>query len=320
MNPRLQYCLQEYKFTKFKDNKENIKSAIANFQSIKMDNLPDDKLDIFESHIDNASSTFKLVEKLQKSENEYNIYIKDYRDLHFSVRKKQKKILKIEKRISTLEAEIRNLDKDNVSERNKIQLEIEDYKLEIDELNKQIPDNWNERNKEFDIIYKAKNVATKRYRKNVDSAYGELTQIKEFINDGKELEKLSPDIDNLKVNLSNNDFANALSAIDSLFEKLGEISGTEEFADKLDDLASAIDSDEIDTNKVETVSKEAFALFISEITWRKSAAQNLTEKIDNYELAIRDTIGLRLQSRLTKEQAKYVAKCKSVHRDISLNF
>ena len=138
MNPRLQYCLQEYKFTKFKDNKENIKSAIANFQSIKMDNLPDDKLDIFESHIDNASSTFKLVEKLQKSENEYNIYIKDYRDLHFSVRKKQKKILKIEKRISTLEAEIRNLDKDNVSERNKIQLEIEDYKLEIDELNKQI--------------------------------------------------------------------------------------------------------------------------------------------------------------------------------------
>ena len=66
--------------------------------------------------------------------------------------------------------------------------------------------------------------------------------------------------------------------------------------------------------------KEAFALFISEILWRKSAAQNLTEKIDNYDLAIRDTIGLRLQSRLTKKQAKYVAKCRSVHRDISLNF
>ncbi len=66
--------------------------------------------------------------------------------------------------------------------------------------------------------------------------------------------------------------------------------------------------------------EEYFAIFISEILWRKSAVQNLTEKIDNYELAIRDTIGLRLQSRLTKEQAKYVAKCRSVHRDISLNF
>ena len=320
MNPRLQHCLQEYKFTKYKDNKENIKSAIANFQSIKIDNLPYDKLDIFESQIDNASSTFQLVENLQKSENEYNLYIEDYRDLHFSVRKKQKKIFKIEKRISTLESTIRNLDKGDVSERNKIQLEIEDYKLEIDELNKQIPDNWNEKNKKFDIIYKAKNVATKRYRKNVDSAYYELTQIREFINDGKKLEKLSPDVDNLKVGLSNNDFDNVLSAIDSLFEKLDEISGTEEFADKLDDLVSTIDSDEIDTNKLETVSKESFDLFNSEISWRKSAAQNLTEKIDNYDLAIKDTIGLRLQSRLTKKQAKYVAKCRSVHRDISLNF
>ena len=40
------------------------------------------------------------------------------------------------------------------------------------------------------------------------------------------------------------------------------------------------------------------------------------------EMCIRDrnNIGLRLQSRLTKEQAKFVASCNSIHRDISLNF
>ena len=35
---------------------------------------------------------------------------------------------------------------------------------------------------------------------------------------------------------------------------------------------------------------------------------------------IKNNIGLRLQSKLTKEQAKFVARCNSIHRDISLNF
>ena len=40
----------------------------------------------------------------------------------------------------------------------------------------------------------------------------------------------------------------------------------------------------------------------------------------NFDNSIKDTIGLRLQERLTKEQAKFVASCRSIHRDISLNF
>ena len=43
-------------------------------------------------------------------------------------------------------------------------------------------------------------------------------------------------------------------------------------------------------------------------------------EIEKYNLAINNNIGLRLQSRLTKEQAKFVASCNSIHRDISLNF
>ena len=46
----------------------------------------------------------------------------------------------------------------------------------------------------------------------------------------------------------------------------------------------------------------------------------LIDKLEKHDLSIKDTIGLRLQSRLTKEQAKFVSKCRSVHRDISLNF
>ena len=43
-------------------------------------------------------------------------------------------------------------------------------------------------------------------------------------------------------------------------------------------------------------------------------------ELEKYNLVIKDNIGLRRQSRLTIEQAKWVASCNAQHRDISLNF
>ncbi len=320
MNPKLQVCLQEYKFDIYNNEEQKIRAAITGFQQLVPSNLPDDKLDIFEEHFENALGTFALVKKLQKTEEEYNLFAKDYRDLHFSSRKKEKKIRKIENRISKLESEIRNLDQDKVAEKNKIELKIEDYKLEIDEITKQIPENWSSRNKEFKIIHKAKNTQTKRYKKNVDEAYDNLDQIAMFIKDHEKLNELSPEINNLKSNISNDDYENSILIIDSLFEKLGEISGTEEFANRLDDLYSLLDSEEIEVNKISDASSEVSILFDQEIKWRKDASVNLMPELEKYNSVIKNNIGLRLQSRLTKEQAKFVAKCNSIHRDISLNF
>jgi TRAP-type mannitol/chloroaromatic compound transport system permease large subunit len=320
MNPKLQHCLQDYKFAIYNNEEQKIIAAITGFQQLVPPNLPNDKLDIFEEHFENALGTFALVKKLQKTEEEYNLFAKDYRDLHFSVRKKEKKIRKINKRIEKLKSEIRNLEKDNVAEKNKIELKIEDYKLEIDEIKKQIPENWLSRNKEFEIIQKAKNTQTKRYRKNVDQAYDNLDQIAIFIKDHEKLNELSSDINNLKKNIVNEDYESSISIIDGLFEKLGEISGTEEFANKLDDLYSLLDSEEKDFNKISDASSEALILFDNEVKWRKDAEENLMLELEKYNLVIKNNIGLRLQSRLTKDQAKFVAKCNSIHRDISLNF
>ncbi len=320
MNPKLQHCLQEYKFDIYNNEEQKIKTAITNFQQLVPSNLPNDKMDIFEEHFDSALGTFALVKKLQKTEKEYNSYAEGYRDLHFSVRKREKKIRKINNRIEKLEAEIRNLDKDKVSQKNKIELNIEDYKLEIDELTKQIPENWSSRNKEFEIIYKAKNTQTKRYRKNVDQAYDNLDQIAMFIKDHDRLSELSRDINNIKKNIDNQDYENSISIIENIFDKLGEISGTEEFANRLDDLLSLLDSENKDTNKILDTSTETFELFDKEVKWRKNAAKNLMPALEKYNLVIKNNIGLRLQSRLTKDQAKFVAKCNSIHRDISLNF
>ena len=320
MNPKLQYCLQEYKFAIYNNEEQRITNAIKDMQKLTPSNLPTDKLDIFEEHFDNALGTFAIVKKLQKTEEEYEIFTKDYRDLHFDVRKIQKKIRKIDEKIKKTKSEIRNLDDDNLADKNKLELKIENYELEIKELENKIPEVWTTRNGEFEILHKAKNTRTKRYRKNVDEAYETLDQIMMFINDNEKLKELSPEIKELKYNIDNKNYENAISIIDGLFEKLGEISGTEEFANKLDDLISVIDNDEIDQQKLIEASSETFNLFNLEVSWRDDANKNLLPELIKYNDVIKHNIGLRLQSRLTKEQAKFVARCNSVHRDISLNF
>ena len=116
------------------------------------------------------------------------------------------------------------------------------------------------------------------------------------------------------------EYENSITIIDELFEDLSEISGMEEFANTLDDLVSLIDSDELEQDKIFEKGKEVLEIYNKEVSWRKDATNNLLPELEKYNLVIKNNIGLRLQSRLTKKQAKYVAACNSVHRDISLNF
>jgi len=62
-NPKLQYCLQEYKFAIYNNEEQTITNAIKNMQKLTPANLPVDKLDIFEEHLDNALGTFAIVKK-----------------------------------------------------------------------------------------------------------------------------------------------------------------------------------------------------------------------------------------------------------------
>jgi hypothetical protein len=320
MNPKLQYCLQEYKFANYTNNEEIIKNSINDFDGIILANLPADKLSYFQRHVDNSNYTFELVEEVKNTQAIYNDYAVDYKDLHFKTRKKQKKISKLNKKIDKLKAEIRNLDDDEVSDKNKINQKIENVKLEIDEVANSISDNWKSKNDEFNKINKAKNIAVKKYRKTADNAYDDLMLIKLFILDGEKFEELSNDIKILKSKIDNRSYLNAIEDIDNMFDKVGEISGSDEFADKLDYLITLMDEDEKDPEQIQKIANDTYLHFDKEVSWRKEFNKKYMDRINAHLQALSETIGLRLQQKLTKEQAIYVSKCNSVHRDISLNF
>ncbi|MBL4578968.1 MAG: hypothetical protein JKY05_00805 [SAR324 cluster bacterium] len=62
------------------------------------------------------------------------------------------------------------------------------------------------------------------------------------------------------------------------------------------------------------------AIYFQEINWRQLAVNELAQPLANYEFLLKDSIGLRMQKKLNKDQALAVATCKSSHEDISLFF
>ena len=144
--------------------------------------------------------------------------------------------------------------------------------------------------------------------------------IKSFINDAEKFEELEQEMKLLKNKIDNRGYIDAIEFIDNIFEKVGEISGSDEFADKLDYLITLMDEDEVDFEKLQSSTVDTIALFEQEVSWRKNFKKKYMDRINAHDKVISETIGLRLQSKLTKEQAIYVSKCNSIHRDISLNF
>ena len=65
---------------------------------------------------------------------------------------------------------------------------------------------------------------------------------------------------------------------------------------------------------------KAEKLYTEQLQWRGQAKGTFTEGVLAYQDALRETIGMRQQPRMTRDQGLSIASCQSGHRDISLNF
>ena len=65
---------------------------------------------------------------------------------------------------------------------------------------------------------------------------------------------------------------------------------------------------------------KARGLYDEQLEWRAATEGAFTDTVLAYEDTLRDTIGVRSQERLTREQGLYLASCSANHRDISLAF
>jgi hypothetical protein len=111
-----------------------------------------------------------------------------------------------------------------------------------------------------------------------------------------------------------------MKMIKKIEKSLGAVAGSSPIKSKISKVRRALKGKNPKREKALQQWEQAMIVFYKEIEWRKLASQELAQPLEEYKLFLSDSIGLRLQKKLNKEQALAVSACKSSHEDISLFF
>jgi TRAP-type mannitol/chloroaromatic compound transport system permease large subunit len=316
INPALQYCVENYVAQEFAQNGHEIKAAIDRAASLNVSYLPANLQDDFRDSIEKSREAFTLMDEIETLKDELADKAVDYRPQHTVVRALQRDARRLSSQIADLDTAIQRGFGDTDAQRER-RSEMEE---ERDALLAQIPDGWEEVQTAYGQLTAQDRRARGMYRRTVDQAYKSIEELQEIIGDADKLAALEVQIDALAADARGMDADTAEERFKTVERLVGDVAGAGDIRSLLSDARRKIDARTPDVDEALENIAEAQAILTAEVAWRSRAEDDLLPGLRTYDEGIRDTIGLRQQPRLPREQALFVASCSAEHRDISLNF
>ncbi len=320
-NPRLQACLEQYLFGVFDQDGGRLKASIAVARALPLGSLPDKYQKSLEDGFKKAEATFGLVEKVRAAEVAIAAFVPGFAPLHAQVRDIRVETWALDRKIKR-----HSKDKDDMSrygtgsaeEILELEARIEDLNRQKDDLKAGTPPAWAAGHKEYLALAGTETKARRTYRRNVDDAYEPLIEVRKLLTGTAALAALEGQIEALAQVIATAPGVEAMITIKAASSALGD--GTSKIKSKLNKARRAMKGESPKRDKAAKQLAAALELFTAEVAWRQEAVEKLGPGLAAYDAAIAQTIGLRQQARLATEQAKEVASCLSIHRDISLSF
>ncbi len=323
LNPKLQYCLENYVAEQFTSNGDGLRQAIAGAQSLDISYLPKKLQSSVSGSFAKADATFELMENVQKTEAAKFEAKRSYAPLHMEVRALQKRMRKHDKELSDLADQIDRLKRNGSAREGQIEaLESRQARMlgEKDALLAEIPRNWDSDNKAFNLVRKEEEKARRNYRRSADGAYLPISELLETLVDADALKALEPDVIALSATLESPDPKAASKTVKEVSRRVSALEGTSALKSELKKLSRALGAKKPDLEKARKAYEKTVTMMANDVAWRSKGASELLPGLRQYESSIRGTIGLRQLPRIPREQALYVAGCNSQHRDISMSF
>jgi TRAP-type mannitol/chloroaromatic compound transport system permease large subunit len=321
-NPKLQECLEDYLFAEYDTNASELRRSIEHIQSASLSYLPDEYQERLSDSYKQAASTFDLIEAVRVAEKNLEEYSPVYRPQHIEVRRIEKKIRKLAAEIKELDEQRQRIsfsDNPDQARIDKILAAIAELEDEQKVLESSIPDTWKDARAKFVELAKAEKTARRQYRQNVDESYGAIVLVQSMISQTEALAELQEPLESLIELVRQKSAEESLEAIKAYSLEIDTLAETHRINSKLSRAKRALRGNNPDRDKALDNLMQAADILQSEIDWRRRSA-DLDKDLKEYDAAIATTIGMRMQQRLTGEQAESIATCLAVHKDLSLHF
>ena len=317
INPKLQECLFDYTYDKYTLTFAETNNLITKINSYNLSFIPEPQSKKISDMISGIGSSKNLIDEVKISESNFNDYSINYKPLHTKVRRLEKEIYKKLNKIEKIKKEIRlEIDPTEIE---KLDSEILDYQNEIEKIKMTIPSNWESENSEFNNILNEYNKTKLKYNKTVDNSFNELMEFIEIFKNLEDLFLIEDSFDKIfnKIEKEDENISDQLKEFERKFNKFNQVSNIKK---PIKNARKLLKKNYDKKSEALELIMESKLIYEKEIFWRLKAKDILLEDFILLSKLGEETFGLRKQDSLNKEQAVYLARCKSSHEDISLYF
>ncbi len=317
INPKLQECLFDYTYDKYTLTFTETNNLITKINSYNLSFIPEPQSKKISDMISGIGSSKNLIDEVKISESNFNDYSINYKPLHTKVRRLEKDIYKKLNKIEKIKKEIRlEIDPTEIE---KLDSEILDYQDEIEKIKMTIPSNWESENSEFNNILNEYNKTKLKYNKTVDNSFNELMEFIEIFKNLEDLFLIEDSFDKIfnKIEKEDENISDQLKEFERKFNKFNQVSNIKK---PIKNARKLLKKNYDKKSEALELIMESKLIYEKEIFWRLKAKDILLEDFILLSKLGEETFGLRKQDSLNKEQAVYLARCKSSHEDISLYF
>lgn len=320
-NPKLQHCVEQYVTREFNENTATLQAAIEKARNLDYSILPKKLAKSVTSSFDEADKTFGLMEEANNAAVTIDEASIDFRPLHEAARDVRTGANRYEQEIKELSTELRRLP-DNAPEGTaaKIEAHLQELTKAKDDIEATTPENWIQARTDFTELQQIERDHRTKYRRAADNGYNAIAELQETLASTDALVSLDGEIQKMIDHVNNNEPADSVDVLSASSKLFGDVEGASKIKSAISKARKAVKAKKPSKEKAIKSLETAQQEYDDQMIWRAKAATTLATPVAEYEEAIRSTIGIRQQSRLSKKQALYVAACDADHRDISLNF
>ncbi|MZR31076.1 TRAP transporter large permease subunit [Sneathiella litorea] len=320
-NPRLNYCVDHYIADQFLTNGAAINGSIAEARQLNLDYLPARLKSNLEKSFDAAAGAPELMTQAWQADEVINSKVGAYLPVQQRVRSIEAEIADIDLEIKDLKIDIsRMYSEDQAEAKKRLQDRVAAHEEERKKLVAEIPSDWKETYGTFKNLLKDEALLRSKFNRAAGEAYKPVAELIAVLKSNEAYMDLKADIMQISNDLAGASPDELISAIEDLSSRLSDVEGASDISSGLSKVRRSLKASTPDFEKATEEMDKVVTDYESQISWRNNAETNLLPTLEKYEELIRDTMGLREQRRLNKEQALYVASCQSGHRDVSHYF
>ena len=317
-NPQIAHCVDKYVSNQIYLNGDIIMAGAESASNIDLSILPKKLLKSTSKSFENVSLAIEQLRSAEIISQELSVASVEFRPLHQSVRSIERDIRRHEKEIKHIKSKMKNLEEGG--KLRPLEEDIVQLEKEKEALLASIPKDWDAKLASYRDLQKNEKSAYQKYTRSAQAAYQPIAETNLILESNDNYFALEAELLNTKVQIEALNPEEMIDPLGSLGKRFGKVAGTDKIKSAISKARRALKSRNPDKEKAQKELDKAINLYSEQIDWRSKAEISILPVLLTYEGIMRETIGIRDQAKLTKQQALFVAKCQSNHRDVSLNF